>query len=170
MQTSLYLPATLTMWFLMTLINVALSKLPSDTQAGSWLCQTSVWQWICLPEERASATTSSAPLNEKLFRVGSTTSHFMAFSGVTDPNSAGLSMMARSVASLRIVTAVPKKLLPCALIAWLRPDAWCGLVWLVSVRFWPLVRDGSGARAFDVGMVLEEEKEMDRESQLTTSA
>src|SRR3954452_10419652 len=50
---------------------------------GSWLCQTSVWPRTSWPFRRAEATSSSAGAQLYLPRVGSTTSHFMTFSGVT---------------------------------------------------------------------------------------
>ena len=58
------------------------------SQAGSWLCQTSVWpRTFCLCA-RANATSVSAWVKSKRPCSGSTTSHFITFSGVTVSNSA----------------------------------------------------------------------------------
>lgn len=120
-QWPLYLVATVLIWLVIISINVLLSHLPSITQQGRRECQTRLWQCICCPFATATSTTASAASHSKWFRVGSVKSHFMAFSGVIESNSAVLSRMARSTLSLRTVTAVPNHVLPLRVMASFRP-------------------------------------------------
>ena len=60
---------------------------PVVSQFGSWLCQTSVWPRTRWWFARANATSWSACEKSSTPCVGSTTCHFMTFSGVTELNS-----------------------------------------------------------------------------------
>lgn len=62
-------------------------KSPVVSQAGSWLCQSRVWPRTSWPLARAKSTSLSACFQSYWPRLGSTTSHFMTFSGVTELNS-----------------------------------------------------------------------------------
>ena len=61
------------------------------TQPGSWKCHTNVWPRIFWFASRARATISSAASNWNSPSDGSTTSHFISFSGVTVENCAAMS-------------------------------------------------------------------------------
>ena len=71
----------------------------------------------------AKFMTWSAPPKEKDPRLGSVASHFMAFSGVIEPNSFLFLMMFCSELSLRMVSEVPMYERPLATIAALSPVA-----------------------------------------------
>src|SRR3569623_2122638 len=49
-----------------------------NTQAGTWLCQTSVWPRTCMSLALAKATSASACAKSMLPSVGSVVSHFMS--------------------------------------------------------------------------------------------
>lgn len=104
MHFPLYRAITVLMWFSITLIRVAL-LLIWFTQFGNWEYHTRVWQRICFPFCVAQLATWSAPLKLNCPRLGSVASHFMAFSGVMEPNSDLI--MFCSLLSLRMVSEVP---------------------------------------------------------------
>ncbi len=73
------------MWSFMA---VRRSEAPSvPTQEGSWECQTRVWPRTSMPRLCAWSTIRSAEVKVKVPRLGSVASHFISFSGVTEPNS-----------------------------------------------------------------------------------
>ncbi len=56
------------------------------SQPGYCACQTSVWPRTSCPAPRAASTISSPGPKSKRPRDGSTVSHFISFSGVSDEN------------------------------------------------------------------------------------
>src|SRR5215831_1160604 len=82
----LYRPTSVAMCCFMIEVRVAALKLPPVSQPGSCECQTRLWprmRWLC---DWAKLTIWSAPDQLNWPRVGSTTPHFISFSGVTELN------------------------------------------------------------------------------------
>src|SRR5215467_10933132 len=64
----------------------AVGKLVELTQPGSCECQTRLWPRMRWPCDPAKLTIWSAPDQLNWLRLGSTTPHFISFSGVTELN------------------------------------------------------------------------------------